>query len=129
MKFTTSILVCASSLLMTAQAGSILVCYESNFEDCVDVVAPHGQCVYLPSRFNDHVYSARATTGHHCDSYDIACAPGSMITQGIDREGYRGLPDGHRVSGFMSALAHPKVILIGFRLCLLYSLLFWLMGL
>jgi hypothetical protein len=99
MKFTTSIL--ASSLLIAANAASVLMCYESDFVDCVDVIAPNGQCVYAPSRYNDHVFSARATTGHHCDSYDVACDSGSMLIQGIDRVGYRGLPNGHRTSGFV----------------------------
>lgn len=100
MKLNTSILVCASSLLVTAHAASIRMCYNADFKDCIDVAAPHGQCVYVNKAYNDHVYSAKVPIGHHCDSYDVACAPGSMLIQGIDREGYRGLPEGHRVSGF-----------------------------
>lgn len=100
MKLNSGILFCASSLLMSAHGASVRMCYKRDFVDCIDVAAPHGDCVYVPTRYNDHVFSASTPTGHHCDSYDTGCEPGSLLIQGIDRAGYQGLPEGHRVSGF-----------------------------
>ncbi|KAM7206127.1 hypothetical protein V8F20_002909 [Naviculisporaceae sp. PSN 640] len=104
MHLSTIILSASTLLLPVVSAVGIQICYKSGFQECTTISGGVGQCLYVGGPYNDHVFSARATSGtRYCDSYnDInngACA--NRLVAGIDQAGYSGLPDGHKTSGFV----------------------------
>lgn len=53
----------------------------------LDLNAPWGKCVYVPSELDDHVYSAKVVEGYGCRTYASDCDPLVRLS---------GLPYGHK---------------------------------
>ncbi|KFY14061.1 hypothetical protein V492_02873 [Pseudogymnoascus sp. VKM F-4246] len=99
-----AILAAASTLFVSVSAVGVRICYKSPFQECTTVTGGSGQCIYVGSPYNDHVFSANALSDtRYCDSYrDVnngACSGG--LVGGIDQAGYSGLKYGSETSGFV----------------------------
>jgi len=87
-----------------AAAVGVEICYGHDFaQPCVTLTGASGQCLLVPTGYNDHVSSARSLSGT-CDSYKNTIGGKTcdgLLTQGIDTAGYGGLPGSDQTSGFI----------------------------
>ncbi|KAL6853053.1 hypothetical protein ACO1O0_007605 [Amphichorda felina] len=79
------------------QAAVLQICHQALFKGCTSVTAPNGQCVKIPSDYDNKIFSARITTGNYCTTYeDYAC--NTLLIPKIDKYGVPTLPSGARTS-------------------------------